>query len=196
MNGGRRKPPVRRPAAERVEPKTNGLLFEGLKAAVVAIVGGVLGYAGGFIMPPTALYDSWFRQDPNKFAGIWTGQVGGWISTLTLNDDPGPNRPLSGELVMTIGKTKHVIKVSGNHDSDVSLTGAWDDNSFIKIGLRRRLGDRFTADAGFLMLEQRDPKNPAVTICTNNALDSTDTKECPAFFGGGAFFSHEAQEIK
>ena len=65
------------------------------KAAIPAIVTGILGYGGGLVIPPSALYDRLFRQDPNDLSGTWFGGVAGPPATLKLIDDGRTSMGLS-----------------------------------------------------------------------------------------------------
>ena len=70
------------------------LWFEVKKAAIPAVVTGVLGYGGGLFIPPTAVYDRLLRQNPNDFGGTWLGSAAGSNAKLNLTETGGRN--LSG----------------------------------------------------------------------------------------------------
>jgi hypothetical protein len=157
-----------------------------VKAVVMSIIGGVLGYIGVFFVPPEILYDRCCRPDQNAFAGKWVGAVGGWGAALRLREVAGSGTDLEGELTVDLGDRKHRVLLTGNHDSKVFLQGPWDGRHQIKIGLDRAIGTRFSADSDLLMLVQPDRKYPAVILCPPNSLDVT---QCQPFYDGTAFLS-------
>lgn len=181
----------RRQTASASPSKKEGLGHEVLKAALLAVLSGALGYAGGLIMPPGALYDRYFRQDPNNLTGKWVGAVGGWAATLELAELPG--RQLKGTLKIKYGnKESRTIQVEGNHDFYVVLNGDWDSSSVLKIGLVRKVGDRFGPDTNLVLLAQNDPKVFASMLCPNNSLNVA--KDCGPIGDGSAYFSRSADQ--
>lgn len=78
-------PPAPPPATPLATPKSRALgrlWVQVKKAAIPAIVTGVLGYAGDFVIPPTAVFDYLFRQNPSDLGGTWIGSATGTIASL------------------------------------------------------------------------------------------------------------------
>lgn len=160
------------------------------KAVTIAIITGALGYAGGLLLPPGALYDRWFRQDPNDFDGTWIGEFAGSPAKLELKGEPDPNRRLEGVLTIDYGQpNSRVIKVSGNHDSRVILQGDWDSTRRLTIGLDRKVGERFGADDRFVFLVPGDAKESAVLVCEKGKLNIAAKSECQPLGAGRSFFA-------
>lgn len=157
------------------------------KAAIPAIVTGVLGYGGGFIIPPTAVYDWMVRQDPNDLSGRWLGAAAGSQAELWLTDK---DRLLKGRLVFG-GKT---YQVEGNHDSEVVLEAPYEGNQRLKIGLWRKVGERYGPDDGFLLLTPDDETrkaHTAILVCDPEAMDSSKRENCRSLGDGITFFARK-----
>ena len=173
-------------------PKKGGILYEAIKATVLAIVAGIVGYAGGLVMPPAALYDRLFRQDPNIVSGSWVGQVGGTNAALDLQELSG--RQLQGTLTIKFGHSRtRTLKVEGNHDFNVVLQADWDAARVLKIGLTRTVGERNGPNDPYVMLMQPDPKAAAARICPTESLNIA---ECTSVGDGTAFFSRDARGLR
>ena len=163
------------------------LWVEVKKAAIPAIVTGVLGYGGGLIIPPTAIYDWVVRQDPNDLSGRWFSAAAGSQAELWLTDK---DRLLKGRLIFR-GKT---YTVEGNHDSEVVLEAPFDGNQTLKIGLSRKVGERYGPDDGFLLLTPDDnarKMHTAILVCVNDAMDSSKKENCRPLGDGISFFARE-----
>lgn len=94
--------------------KPTSLWGEVKKTAIPALITGFFGYVGALIIPPTAVYDMVFRQNPNDLGGTWYGAVAGSPAILQLVDH---GRLLEGTLTFRSGlPNSREIKVQGNHD--------------------------------------------------------------------------------
>lgn len=163
------------------------------KAAIPAIATGILGYGGGLVIPPSALYDRLFRQDPNDLSGTWFGGVAGAPATLKLTDD-GQN--LNGTLTLRYGlQGSRAIKVVGNHDSSVVLTGEWDATHELRIGLARKVGEQHGPDASYLLLMPED-RDTAYLVCRKDSMDVTDPNACRSLGKGSTFFARQGSDPK
>lgn len=188
------------PSAQPVAPSPSGsgrswarLWIQVKKAALPAIITAVLGYGGGLVIPPSALYDRLFRQNPNDLGGTWYGGVAGAPATLKLADD-GQN--LAGTLTLRSGLPgSRTIKVVGNHDSLVVLTGQWDATHELRIGLERKVGERHGADDPYLMLMPGD-KDTAYLVCRTDSMDLTDPDACRPLGKGSTFFARKSGDPK
>lgn len=161
------------------------------KAAIPAIVTGVLGYGSGLILPPTAMYDWLFRQDPNDFAGTWTGSAAGSLATLKLTDAGG--RDLEGTL--DIGG--RVIKLKGNHDSALVMEGAINDTQVLKVGLDRRMGVRFFEDSAFVLLVPATNQEALpFLVCERDTMNITNSRDCKSLGDGLTIFSRKRGDMK
>ncbi len=168
--------------------KPTSLWGEVKKTAIPALITGFFGYVGALIIPPTAVYDMVFRQNPNDLGGTWYGAVAGSPARLQLVDH---GRLLEGTLTFRSGlPNSREIKVQGNHDSLVVLQGQWDATHDLKIGLARKIGDRHGPDDGYLMLGPEE-KETAVLVCERNSIDITKPDACRAFGAGSTFFAME-----
>ncbi len=181
---------------EEQTPKTSKQLKEMvwalINAALIGLGGAVAGYAGGFIMPPSALYDRWFGPNLNNFNGVWLGSAGGFLASLELQEMPG--HLLKGKLVINAGRpNSRTISVTGNHDSMVVLQGDWDAANDLHIGLNRKAGERFGPDAHLVLLVQIDDKTPALQICPKNTLDMT---ACRPFSQGFTILALDQNDSK
>jgi hypothetical protein len=156
------------------------------KAAIPAIVTGALGYAGGFFIPPTAIYDKWLRQDPNDFGGTWYGSAAGAGATLKLTEVG--NDHLEGAL--EIGD--RVIKLTGYHDSAVVLEGPVGTNQQLTIGLKREVGERYGADDEFVLLRpDEEQKKAPILLCDRDTLNITGVTNCKPLGDGVTFFARK-----
>lgn len=163
------------------------------KALIPALITGALGYVGAFIMPPSVLYDILFRQNVNDLGGLWLGGVAGAPATLMVTDD---GRNLKGTLTLRVGLPEsRAIEVVGNHDSLVVLTGEWDAGHELRIGLARKVGERYGADDAFLMLMPVD-EDSAYLVCSKDSLDSSDPKACRSLGKGATFFARKRGDPK
>ncbi|MBI0532017.1 hypothetical protein D9602_11685 [Sphingomonas sp. TX0522] len=160
------------------------------KAALPAIVTGILGYCSGLILPPTALYDRLARQDPNDFGGTWQGSAAGAVATLRLKDLP--DRKVEGTL--EIGG--RAIALKGNHDSALVLEGPIDKERVLKIGLDREVGGRFFENGAFVMLVPPTKQDvPPFLVCRRDAMDITKTTDCKSLGPGLTMFSRTREDM-
>lgn len=182
-----------RKSSQVATPKGSGIWYEILKAASIAVVTGCVGYASGLIIPPGALYDRFARQDPNKFTGTWVGAVGGWTATMNVRDVT--ERTFTGTILINAGDaTPRVVPISGNHDSETFIVGKLNDGRFLKIGLVRKIGERFGPDDGFVLLTPKDGKAVAAKLCDKDNNMDTASHDCPPFGDGSAFFSRDRRD--
>lgn len=158
------------------------LWVEVRKAAIPAIVTGILGYAGGLVIPPTAVYDRFFRQDPNELEGVWVGSVAGSNATLKLVELDDPYLKAS----LQIGG--RIFELKGSHDSLVNLEGRVDDVKELKIGLNRKMGERYGPDNDYLLLVP-DEKQPPVLLCDKDTMNITGVTNCQPPGQGITFFA-------
>ncbi len=154
------------------------------KVAIPAIVTGILGYGGGLIIPPTAVHDRLFRQDPNELAGVWVGSLGGANATLTLVELDDPH--LKGSL--QIGSRS--FELTGSHDSLVNLEGPVGNDKELVIGLQRKVGERYGADNDYLLLVP-DEKQPPVLLCDKDTMNITSVTNCQPLGKDVTFFARK-----
>lgn len=161
------------------------------KAAIPAIVTGVLGYGGGFVLPPTAVFDYFFRQNPNDLGGRWIGSAAGAIATLQITELG--DRYLKATLEIN-GKS---YELRGNRDSEVVLEGRVGSDHKLQVGLKREVGIRFFEDSAFIRLVP-DPnqKSSPFLLCSVDTLNINGVKDCKPLGDGTTIFSREKNDFK
>jgi hypothetical protein len=159
------------------------------KAAIPAMVTGVLGYGGGFVLPPTAVFDYFFRQNPNDLGGKWIGSAAGAIASLRITELGGRNLDATLEID---GKS---YKLHGNRDSQVVLEGPVGPDHKLQVGLKRDVGIRFFEDSAFIRLVPDPDKTSApFLLCLKDTLNINGVKDCKSIGAGTTIFSREKHD--
>jgi hypothetical protein len=156
--------PTKRPNSPTKAEKS--LVFEWQKTVVVAVTTGTLAYIGGLVLPPTAVYDRIFRQDPNNFTGTWRGAVDGAPAEMSLRE-VGVLQ-VEGTLRIADPAGPKSIVIKGSHDSRVSLQGPWGDGRVLKMAFVRIVPDRSGADRDILIL-RGDGEAKTARLCPPNS---------------------------